>query len=493
MPPVALVRHTRIPICDVFLSLCNLRGGVLPRSLLFAVPCSSFALLLKLMQNHNALPSILEGMDILDNNAAYTGFSFAMGFLFVFRTSQAYSRFWEGVTAGHRMYAEWFDFASAVVAFSRYSTAAEEKRVRFHHRLVRLLSLLHGGASSTLSGESAGNFELIDLGGLEEEVINRVVTAEHPTTLIGQWITELVVEGIHDGVITAPPPIVSRCFQEFANGMVAFHDAVKIQSTDFPFPYTQMAGILLIAHALITPFVMCQWVIWPSWVFVLTFIQVLIFWSLYFTAIEIEYPFRRGDLSHDTARIQTEFNKQLLTLINPNTRRIPELSAGAVLDVDYLVDEHCEHVFSKEAITRSTSGMGQFQPFKNLRRSNHVNFASPSGSRLGAAEFSLREFSEMYESTPEAGRDDSHLGQHASEADLGFVSSCRDMQRRIHEAGHQSGIHTADASDSSCQKEGAGIASDLDGAVSRSPHSQQPSLAPEIRTSPVRIRTAISM
>jgi len=358
------------PACELLKTLLAIRGSVIPRSLFFALPCGLYALGLKYLQDEGHISTV----DVLANNAAFTGFTFAITFLLVFRTSQAYSRYWEGITVGHRMLAEWFDFASSVIAFSKYSKAEPEVTQAFHHRLVRLLSLLHAGALASLRGIDGSNFELIDINGLDQEDVDAALVCDHAASLIGQWILELVVEGIELKILTAPPPIVSRAFQEFANGMVAYHDAMKIQTTKFPFPYSQMSAVMLIAHWFITPWVMCQWIRSPGFLFTMTLLQVLVFWSLYFTAVEIEYPFKQSELSesHPASWIQREFNQQLLMIISPSTRCIPALSVDANLDVHVLSLEHVEHFIG------DTSGgdMSKTKATQKKKRSSFLNLHS---------------------------------------------------------------------------------------------------------------------
>mmetsp|Transcript_49790 Transcript_49790/g.112058 ORF Transcript_49790/g.112058 Transcript_49790/m.112058 type:complete len:639 (-) Transcript_49790:74-1990(-) len=346
--------QTKSPTAELFLSLVKVEGSILPWAACFALPCAVLATYLKLLQEDDRLPGFLNQGTIIEDNAAYSGFSVAMSFLLVFRTGQAYGRYWEGVTLGHRMFAEWFDFAGACIAFSRYSKAPAKQTLEFKHRLVRLLSLLHATAAATLRNIDESTFELIDLSGLEEELVDALFMESKQsmrTTIIGQWILELVMEGYHHSILAAPAPILSRAFQEFANGCVAFHDATKMESSRFPFPYTQMSAIMLISHWFATPLVMCQWVIQPHWVFALTFLQVLIFWALYFTAVEIEHPFKPGSVSakYEATWFQREFNEKLLLLINPRTRRIPTLSPVAQLDVFTLCTEHTAHTFAEVA------------------------------------------------------------------------------------------------------------------------------------------------
>jgi predicted membrane chloride channel (bestrophin family) len=329
------MEHT-CAIKDLLRSLFSFRGSVIPRAMLFALPCACLAYALKEWQ-------LTQGkqMHFLSNSAAYSGFSFAMGFLFVFRTSQAYSRYWAGVSTTHRLYAEWLEFASCIVAFTRFSKASAEATQIWHHRLARLLSLLHAVSSASLRGVNGSKFELIDLDGLDAQQLSAAATSERPTSLIFQWILELVIEGIDKQIVNAPPPIISRAFQELTSGMVAFHDAANIKINKFPFQYTQMASILLLVHWCITPFVMCQWITSSSWVFMFTLVQVLIFWGLHFTSVEIENPFKGGAGVQNAAAeyLQHDFNQQLLMMIDPRTRAIPQLSREANLDISSLMSD----------------------------------------------------------------------------------------------------------------------------------------------------------
>jgi len=108
---------------------------------------------------------------------------------------------------------------------------------------------------------------------------------------------------------------------------------------------------MLVLHWFVTPFVMCQWVNWPSWVFLLTLLQVLIFWALYFTAVEIEFPFNPGNIAENNyaQHLQMHFNEHLLVLISPISRLIPTLSEQAQLDVLILSGEHQIHEIGDQA------------------------------------------------------------------------------------------------------------------------------------------------
>jgi len=324
------------PVVELFASLgrCQ-RKSILPRSAVFAISCAALALLVKVYDLEGKLPTASGYIDIMSDKQAYLGFATALSFLLVFRTNSSYSRYWEGISLGHRMFAEWFDFAASVVAFCRYSKAGNRKTRVFFHRFVRLLSLMHATAQAKLRGMDSSCFELIDLGGFDEEMIESAWQDKHPDALVSQWLLELVVEGIEDGVVAAPPPLVSRSFQEFANGVVAFHDALKLENSRFPLVYTQLLAFGLLAQWVMTPIVMTQWVAQPLWVFILTLIQMTVNWALYFTAVELEQPFKQGTLEdvYQAAIFQREFNANLLELIGPRTRKVPKLASRAKLNL----------------------------------------------------------------------------------------------------------------------------------------------------------------
>merc|ERR1719223_1169145 len=111
------------------LKVFQMRGSVFPKALLVAVPCSVISAVIKACINFGML-EVLEPKDsLMRESAAWSGFSFFIGFLIVFRTSEAYNRFWEGCTSTHAMRAEWFDSCSALVAFCKFAHPSLELEV----------------------------------------------------------------------------------------------------------------------------------------------------------------------------------------------------------------------------------------------------------------------------------------------------------------------------------------------------------------------------
>lgn len=315
----------------------QLKGSVFPGAILIALPPSIVTALLRWCLDSDKI-DILDFMRhnlIVEESSAWSGFTFLVGFLVVFRTRIAYDRFWDGCTATHLMRAEWFDACSAIIAFCKHTKAGEELVLSFQHVLVRLFIMLHAMALGEIEDSNseeyeeilAFNMEVIDLDGIDEVSLLTLKDADAKVELVFQWIQQLIVENINTGVLSIPPPILSRVFQELANGMVAFHEAIQVSTIPFPFPYAQTCELLLLWHWLLTPFVMVQWVNSIWWAPIFSFIQVFILHSLNCTALEIENPFGHDANDLDESHMQIEMNKQLILLLLPGTQRTPVLSS----------------------------------------------------------------------------------------------------------------------------------------------------------------------
>ncbi|CAK0818197.1 unnamed protein product [Prorocentrum cordatum] len=334
--------------------------------------------------------------DILVDNTAWGGFSFLVGFLVVFRTSQAYNRFWDGCTFMHRLQAEWLDACSATIAFTRHSRVDPKIVKDFKHLTVRLFSLLHMFALAYIEGceeledVAAHDLELIDPDGIDEDTWNYVRQCRSSAgrvTLVFEWLQCVIVENIKTGVLDIPPPILSRVFQQLANGMVALHDAHKISSIPFPFPYAQTCDAMLVMHLCVTPFVTSSKMSDPWWACLLAFIQVFILWSLNYIAVEIEHPFGGDPNDIDSTGLQLDMNFNLLILLHPACERTPTLSSrakihglvklgrGASQGLDAGMRTY-NQVLSKEFVDAD-----ELQPGESSPRASAASASSPSKGR----------------------------------------------------------------------------------------------------------------
>lgn len=318
-----------------FIGIFQLNGSVFPKAIAVAIPCGLMSVLFVTLVTQGEMEFLGDPDEsVLRDNAAWSGFSFLVGFLIVFRTSQSYNRFWDGCTSTHMMRAEWFDGCSSLMAFCRYSTADDELISEFQNILVRLFSMLHSAALAEIEDTSSPDvedvesfkFELLDVEGIDDASLMAVRDSQAKVELIFQWIQTLVVDNIKTGVLSIPPPILSRSFQEIANGMVAFHDAMKISQIPFPFPYAQTCDFLLMLHWMVIPFLVSQWCKEAVWAFVFSFIQVFILWVLNMIAVELENPFGHDANDIDGREMQHEMNALLLLLMSPIAMNVPILS-----------------------------------------------------------------------------------------------------------------------------------------------------------------------
>ncbi|CAK0790395.1 unnamed protein product [Prorocentrum cordatum] len=317
-------------------SIFRLAGSVLPMALKISFPNSLLTGALAFcVYELNVLGTVDLESTLMKNNAIWGGFSFLLGFLVVFRTSQAYSRFWEGCTSTHYMGAEWFDACAALIAFCKHAEPEKAREVlMFQNILVRLFSMLHSTAlgdiedcsdSMDRSAYQAFKMELIDAAGIDDESLSTIRESDCKVELIFQWIQQLVVENIKIGVMSIPPPILTRSFQEMASGMVHFHNALKISTIPFPYPYAQTCDIMLLMHWMIVPFIVIQWVDiwWLSCMF--GFVQVVTLWSLNLIAQELEQPFGSDPNDIDAMHMQKMMNSHLRLLVKESTKRTPKL------------------------------------------------------------------------------------------------------------------------------------------------------------------------
>lgn len=314
---------------DILERLFWCRGSVFKQTALIALPA---AIACSVLQVYFPDGTLTDG--ILRETQAWSGFTNFLGFLMVFRTSQAYNRFWDGCTAADRMRAEWFEATSSLMAFTKLATASAADVQNFKELIVRLVSMLHASALADLeSGNSesaedlwAHSYEIIDPGVVDLESIASISSCDVRTELLFAWVQQLITEHIASGVLAVPSPILTRTFQELSAGMMAFHDAMRISHVPFPFPYAQACDCILIIYSLLVPAITSQWVTNVYWAAIFSFVQVFILWSLNLIAMEIDQPFGRDTNDIDGERMQREMNMQLTLLLTPNIIRTPSLS-----------------------------------------------------------------------------------------------------------------------------------------------------------------------
>jgi len=332
-------------------ALFHLNGSVFPFATKVALPCALVAFLFKYGEVHEwpVLTDILSHTEM--DATVYNAFSTLLGILVVFRTGQAYDRFWDGSTLTHQMRGDWFDAASSIISFTRTSKADAKKLWEFRQIVVRLFSMLHALSLAELEDDDdedddrwAYRLRLIDGTGIDVKSLKALKKAECKVELVFHWIQSIVVCSIDCGIMSAPSPILTRAYSELASGMVKFHDCLKIARISVPFPYSQATLMLLVIHWIVTPFVMVLGTQTPAISCVITFITVFILWSLHSIAIELENPFGADANDLDVHDMQHDMNNRLLLLLDPISAQLPCLSGQHVQDHECLLDMERERV-----------------------------------------------------------------------------------------------------------------------------------------------------
>mmetsp|Transcript_97157 Transcript_97157/g.299450 ORF Transcript_97157/g.299450 Transcript_97157/m.299450 type:complete len:301 (+) Transcript_97157:3-905(+) len=111
----------KVSICRLAF-LCH--GGALPRACKIALPNALFCIVVKTLtlNGQSAVGDYLrESWEV--KSAGFQTFSGLLALFLVFRSSQAYSRYWEGCGLVNQMTGSFFDAACSVMSFTRMSKA----------------------------------------------------------------------------------------------------------------------------------------------------------------------------------------------------------------------------------------------------------------------------------------------------------------------------------------------------------------------------------
>ncbi|CAE7500222.1 unnamed protein product, partial [Symbiodinium sp. CCMP2456] len=274
----------------------------------------------------DAMKEYFENASGLDS--IWSGYTFILGFLIVFRSNQAYSRFWESVSLTHKIRGEWTSAFSSLLGFCTKSAEREAEVSHFREYLLRLMSLLHCYALhevAELSDET--NIEVVDLAGLSSESIEYLHASPDRCETVMLWIERLIVESEKQKLFDVAPPVLSRAFQELSDGMVNVAELRKIVEVPFPFPYSQYLSFMLVLHWIVSPLVAVQLISEWSWAGGTVWLISTSYWTLFYIAQEIDQPFGQDYNDLPVVEIQQRFNQSLMHLASPESYILPDFIA----------------------------------------------------------------------------------------------------------------------------------------------------------------------
>merc|ERR1712217_439061 len=152
------------------------------------------------------------------------------------------------------------------------------------------MSLLMCCALQQVSPNRDRPFQIIGLEGIEPENMDFLNTAPDKVEIILQWIQRSMVLHMQTGVLPAPPPILSRAFQEVSRGIVNLQNARKIADFPYPYPLAQMSMILQILHWAITP-IAAPMAMPRELAVTYSFFSIFVLWCIHFNTLDLELPF----------------------------------------------------------------------------------------------------------------------------------------------------------------------------------------------------------
>lgn len=365
---------TCIAPSNVLLVLCQKKFWL---ACLIAAPCGLIGAAVKIAE--------IEMVNkFVQDQAVYKTLNFFVVFLAAFRIDAAYTKFWSGCDLIYSIIGDIFDGVSDLSCFTRGSPAGAEAVKEFHQILVRLASLMncmifadlelgtvnsvHGGdeASEDSFGAAAYNFELLDVGGLEDEAMDKLRKSTNKVEVVYLWLEMLVVDAQEKGVFAVPPPISARGLEELGKAVVHFHECQKITEIPFPFPYMVALQLLLMCHWMATPLVVAAWVDNPFWVFMFCFGGTFSLWFFVGIAVDLDQPFQDTNNSVDMAYLQQLLNRRLITLYDAHLRRSPTLAENTKQNItrQSMVEEGdvgismCKVMSRRRSLRMSQTGSG---------------------------------------------------------------------------------------------------------------------------------------
>eukprot|EP00933_Yihiella_yeosuensis_P042882 TRINITY_DN37547_c0_g1_i1.p1 TRINITY_DN37547_c0_g1~~TRINITY_DN37547_c0_g1_i1.p1 ORF type:complete len:539 (-),score=44.33 TRINITY_DN37547_c0_g1_i1:171-1787(-) len=354
--------------------LCKVKGSLIPNSFRFSAPSPIIALLILILQDYDINVSETAGLDDVTESQIWNCLTVVIVMLVGFRSKQALGRFWEGSGLLEQMRGEWFDSVSCLTAFTSIAGAEKSEAVEeFRFTLVRLTSLMHGTALEEISVDDT-EYEVLDIAGLDSATLHFLYKCDsrysfNKVLAIQHMIQVLVCENLSKGIITIPPPILSRVFQTLSRGLVNLLNAKKLKDVAFPFPYAQTIYLLLLILEIFTPLYVTQIIQTKFWAVIVTFIPVFGLSSMNLIAQELEMPFGVDANDLPLKEFQHEMNLSLLLLLHTSADHVASSGPKSSNTFNDLFDGfHNEDVIvnnlsgSYRRINNQATGTGENEP-----------------------------------------------------------------------------------------------------------------------------------
>mmetsp|Transcript_71567 Transcript_71567/g.127544 ORF Transcript_71567/g.127544 Transcript_71567/m.127544 type:complete len:406 (+) Transcript_71567:118-1335(+) len=371
----------------------QLTGSVLPKTWPLAVFSLVVSTTLSVLRRAKLTAEIFSIEDYIEDPLSIGIIGAIMGYLLVMRTNMALDRWMSGISEVQSMLQKWEAAYNCLNGFFSGKQGPPETMDRIHFFRVRIahwfslmsclaFASLRMGHESSLAdvpihakfpagsrrrsfasckSDEAGDMDeaaesarrkgekiflvrSLDLKTLHNPTPDEVRALEASSDKVHTlclWIIQAIMIEVRAGTLDAPPPIVTRIFQEISSGMLGYHQALKISHVPFPFPFAQMVTLLL----------SFMYVCLPLYIDVFTKSLVLTpvistllstsFCSLNLISIELEAPFGMDSNDIDIQERHEAFMNKLEDVLR--SPMAPPVSAANRLEMeiqeghDYLV------------------------------------------------------------------------------------------------------------------------------------------------------------
>lgn len=326
------------------LHICRVRGAALFATFLQALFVGFLGWLFKLLQSkapdgEDFFPRIISSM------AAYAAFNIVFFLLLTHRTVASYERWVKGADWSQDFTNHVLSAGSLLFAYShgrkvmccapgtcKHVKCSDEVIEKYHNTWLRLLSLLHAVGIAKLHGRRAAPLplEVIDMEGLDASTVKSFwEEGTNQVELVMNWTQSSAVRSIGDGVIVVGPPIASLVWVQLCEAYGSYMAALRIVEVPYPFPYVQLAEVLLFIHCILTPLVFCKFSYEPIWNGVFCFLIAWLLLTVNKIASRLQEPYGLSADALDLDVMQEDINMRLLMLARPSTRAVPVLSSIA--------------------------------------------------------------------------------------------------------------------------------------------------------------------
>mmetsp|Transcript_15477 Transcript_15477/g.31438 ORF Transcript_15477/g.31438 Transcript_15477/m.31438 type:complete len:364 (-) Transcript_15477:100-1191(-) len=319
-------------VLHVFRLALACQCAILPKAALVAFPAGVVSAVIEYFEEARHRSSlIVEDWDV--KSAGFTAFSGLLAFLLVFRSSQAYGRYWNGCRLAIELMGSFFDATSASISFTFSSKAEHSKIIEFRQTIISLTSLLTAVSFNDIAGldphsEAQDRLKVIGWQNFDEATKSAVQAADEKVHLVFFWWQCYASAAAHGDILNVPPPILARVFAKMGAGFHNYQLAKQLNRTPFPFHYTHVTVWLLLIHLFFTPLTATRWASRPSVAFLFAFMLVFVFWALYLISVELEHPFGESEADVDVTAYQRQSNQALQILLTPEALRVASFSEG---------------------------------------------------------------------------------------------------------------------------------------------------------------------